>query len=600
MKITCGKYSKFIDLSEYSVDRKPKRIRIGSKNPNKLPPTQYLPISTNGEVIIYKDGTIDAIEFLKNFRGNIRLIVLTERERELIIEQLLNFNLDVRVFERDFPIFTNIKYTSYLKNNLMLLTNLLDKVKSLDVKNGKISKSANTMYQFKVERKLRFKNDTDPFFAFGLHGGYQEVFKIREERKDRAIIAFDFNSMFPSCMEGSFAEPKSITYTYKNINFSDSAEIENGLYRVILKYPLNENIKKYHPFRLNNVGESYHFNLGDEDEIETLLFKSEIEEYSKYFRETKIIEGLSSKRNIKHPLYNEALSLFKKRKHFKEAGNKTMSNYYKLLLVMLHSVTNPRKQKKINFKNLEELIIFARKKIVFDLDGVMDDRNILKLLIKHKRFSIDKKKDGYQLTLPFHAHHNSVISLSAQIVANSRVKVFQTINRFIRHSGVELCYINIDSLHISIPKCEVDAFLKKHRNILTDEIGNLKIQCIADKGFWFDVGRYWLYKDEQLIQYKNVNFNSPASKTPYKRFRRIKYVIKGELFKYVRAHNFLLENSFSYNKRLVGAKGLDYEDFERYDFNEISDFNVAGETYSIEILRSKQRKIKLFNKIATV
>jgi len=44
---------------------------------------------------------------------------------------------------------------------------------------------------------------------------------------------------------------------------------------------------------------------------------------------------------------------------------------------------------------------------------------------------------------------------------------------------------------------------------------------------------------------------------------------------------------------------LDRCEYNRYEFSEINDLDVAGEAYNNEILNSKKLKIDLYNKIAT-
>ncbi len=59
-------------------------------------------------------------------------------------------------------------------------------------------------------------------------------------------------------------------------------------------------------------------------------------------------------------------------------------------------------------------------------------------------------------------------------------------------------------------------------------------------------------------------------------------------------------NSFSYNKKVILDDTIDNNNFGRYNYSEICNLDVAETTYNNEILKSKNFKINLYNKIATV
>ncbi len=209
-KIICGKFDQCINISSNSAVNNKRIIRIGSKNPNTLKLPTFAPVSTDGKAILYKNKLYNIRDFLASTDKTIlnNLIVLTIKERDLILEELVNFNLDIKVFEIKYPIFNHVKYISNIHKNYEELEKLLHKIITLNIKGKSLAHGLSTEYLFKIERKLRFKNELDYFFAFAYKGGYSEVFKLKEERKDRAILAFDFNSMYIDSMMGDFIEPK--------------------------------------------------------------------------------------------------------------------------------------------------------------------------------------------------------------------------------------------------------------------------------------------------------------------------------------------------------------------------------------------------------
>jgi hypothetical protein len=181
-----------------------------------------------------------------------------------------------------------------------------------------------------------------------------------------------------------------------------------------------------------------------------------------------------------------------------------------------------------------------------------------------------------------------------QILANSRLKMLKAIEKLSAHHSVEICYCNIDSIHVSILKSELSNFLEENENIIGKKIGELKIEAISDTGYWFDVGRYWLISNGEVNIFKNSLINHPANKAPFLKNRKFNAVHKHETYNYVEPRYVNIYNLFRYNKRLDGDHYL------RYDFEEVKDFDVALTSINNEIFNSKEKKIDLFNRSATV
>jgi len=602
IRVICGKYDNKIDLSECIHIDPRKKIRIGSTNPNVLTHSDYDPIGTDGNTVFHSTGIFKSEIFLSDYfvSKKKRLVVLTHRERYLMLDRLLDFDLDVVVFEGRYPIFSHIKYVSSPKKNYLELNRLIKKVKNLDIRGKSLANYLSTKNQFKIERKVRYKTKFDPFLRFGYQGGYQEVFKVKEERSDRVIIALDFNSMFSSCMYGDFLDPRCVSYKFVGENYDGVSSIKEGLYRVILKGVKEGFFKSFHPFKYTIFDKKHLFEMSSDHEVEILLFKNEIEAYAQYFQEVFIVEGLVSHKRIKHPLYKEAVQLYKKRINAGASSNDMMSKYYKFCLLTLHSASNPKRFKRKRFKECNDLKEFLEKAFMIDFSKVDLDDYAFRKISEGRNFEVINEGGAYKLLYPVHDDSTAVYSLSAQVLANSRIKMMSHIGEFLKHPTVEVCYANVDSLHLSISRDEKDLFLEKHKNLISDEMGKLKIECIADTGYWFDVGRYWLFKDGSLIQFKNKVLNHVASDTAYARRREIKYIKRGQYFSYVKSAYVTIENSFSFNKRLKLDSGIDHTNFSRYSFDEVENLEVAGDTYDNEVMRSKAFKIDLFDRIATV
>jgi hypothetical protein len=242
------------------------------------------------------------------------------------------------------------------------------------------------------------------------------------------------------------------------------------------------------------------------------------------------------------------------------------------------------------------MVEYISKKFMFNLPNHLTLNDKIKLIANYKYFTFQKHEKGYKVKVINFDNHDSIYSLSSQIVANSRLKMIQTIENFLSFPSVEICYTNIDSLHISIQKNKTNKFLSKYKNIISSELGHLKIESISSRGYWFDVGRYWLFTNKNVDIFKNNFFNHAGNKTPFLKNRSIKFTYKGDYFNYVKTVYTDVYKQFSYSKKtdISSDENISYT---RYTYNEIKNFKVA---YPKEISKSKKLKISLFNKIATV
>src|SRR5258708_28795217 len=101
---------------------------------------------------------------------------------------------------------------------------------------------------------------------------------------------------------------------------------------------------------------------------------------------------------------------------------------------------------------MEQVRDFLSTRFAMNLDMTGLDE-IADFLTRHKYFGLTRTARGrYQLSYLDIEASSIVFSLSAQVVANARLKLLQTLERFLSHSSVELCYANVDSIHLSIQR----------------------------------------------------------------------------------------------------------------------------------------------------
>ena len=573
--------------------------RIFSDNPNAMKQPVYCPISTDGENIMHAGGVADATEFLEVFsrEPRARLIVLTNKERLLLLEKLAMSSLTVRVLEIDYPIMTDVRHGQSLSANFDLLRKLLRKVKQLDIRGGSFALDQTSRHLHAIARKLRFKNTLDQYFFFAYKEGYQEVFKLMEERPDRAVIAFDFNSMYASCMGEQFCDPKSVKYvSFMNCPVSP-CDLEEGIYRVSLRRAKPGFFLEKHPFLFKRLGRARRFKLAQDDSIEIVLFKDEIEYYGKFFYEVEVFEGFASSTTVPHPLLRKAHALYTKRYQSKSRGDAALENYCKQSLQLMHSATNKRLFKRKRFDCLNDALAFISAKFHIGFDGV-GPADVANFFDKCEYFRVERH--GHQVVLRYLDIRADCLlfSLSAKIVAAAKLKLMKTMERFLADGAVEICYANVDSLHVSIEKCDLDGFLDRHKDLISPELGMLKIQAIADRGYWFDVGRYWLKTNGEVVLFKNIGFNHKGAKSEFMTKRR-KYVVRtADAFVQLSSYLINLSSCFSWSKRIRACGDLGSVDYARYEYAEVATPESANRTEANEILKSKKVKIDLFRRIS--
>ena len=595
--IVCGKLD---NRSNFGPPSKKDRVkvRLRAKRVINGQEAATLSISASKSSVWFEGVLWDSKAFLTMVaaKGVNRLCVLTSREYITIVELASAHGIAIEVFEESFPIFSEIKFNSSLRANYDILTSLRRKVSQLDIHSKSLSKYLSARHLTAVIKKLSVKNGYDRHFFFAFKEGYQEVFKLKEERKNRVIIALDFNSMYLECMKGRFCNPSSIQYQDFHDLPVDPKELASGIYRVRLRGAQQSFLLEHHPFLYKRFGRSFYFGMSCGDSIETVLHRDEIDYYISFFDSVEIIEGLFSEVTIEHPLLSQGLSLYSQRMHHRRRGDRVKENLCKASIQHMHSATNQKRFASKLFASIEEIQDFLSKEFAMNLDGISHDE-VADFLISHKYFKLTRTSRGFRLSYLDAAASDTLFSLSSQVAATARLKMLKTLERLMNYQSVELCYANVDSIHLSIPRHEVDSFLQQNQDLISDELGALKVEAIADQGYWFDVGRYWLKKDGDVALFKNKGFNHKAALHPFVSRCRVSSFIETPEFSHLKTRVMKIENSFTYHKRLLKQTGQESR-FARFRYEEIRDLHTANFTEAEELLSSMKVKIELFQKIS--
>jgi len=598
--VKCGRFDNIIPNLNRDKSERSQLKRIASRPPQKAGKKHFLPIATDGK-LIYKNGDwLDARDYISTLKENEKknLVVLTKREKYLLFDIEIETNCRIQSFESSFPIFEDIALFHNPKKRIEYMKEKLRWLESKGIKTSSIGNHNSAKNQHKTARRIRFKNRLDMWFAFSNPAGIQEVFKTHEFRNDRVIVALDYNSMYPSCMEGDFPDPRKLKYYDFSKTNCAPEDLPNGIYRVQLMGFNNETFKNIHPFKYKKSNNTFLFKGTEKITVECLLHKHEIDAYRAYFNDVRIIEGIASNHTIRHPLSKEAKRLFNEMKNYKKQGATTHYNLVKSELQSLYSATSIRKYKTILLEDADELSRFLSRNLFIKLEECKNQKNINKLL-NNKYISASSYKNRIKARYINLDSDFNLLSLSTQIVSNARVKMINMIAHILQVSSAEICYVNTDSIHVSIQKKYLDTLIEHLSPYISENMGDLKIQCISEKGLWLDVGRYWLINEGNVVQYKNKTFNHKKNTNPFTRFRKIKKAHYAQAFSYTSCRAVTIENSLTFGKRMIGTENLDHSNLERYDFDEVKNLIVAGETYIAEEAKSLEMKLNLLNRVAS-
>lgn len=548
--------------------------------------SEYQCIATNGEEVF--DGITvfkfeDFFTLINENRG--KFLVTTTKEKNLLLDISYHFNIVIICLEEKFPIFERIRYSPNIQNTYRKLKDKIDYLAKIGIKNDGLGAYVNTNNRNILKRKCKYKTNFDFYFAHTSQEPHREVFKFKEQRNDRVVLALDFNSMYPACMSGEFIDPLKLEHIAFDLNHL-GGELPRGLFNVKFSLPNNERFNEIHPFKYVDKGRRFPFSLNKGDTIETLAFDFEINAYSKYFDHVYIKSGFVSKDSMSHPLLQKTKRLYTLRK--KAAKNKklVLERLYKYQLSMLHSLTNPKTYKSRKFKSFDDALLFIKEYYLLNPNVTFAE---LKSLAKYVKVTNEEdfvKVTYYNLRAP-----TSIHSYHAQVIAKSRVLMVDAMMSFKKFKNLEICYTNSDSIHISIKKIDKNKFLESYSHLIGEEMGKLRVQHESESGVWFDVGRYFLFSSEKLEQHKSILLNTKAQNQPFCSSRTFRSLVTQNTTR------FLLQKKVSFKSLLSNKKRLHHSssnclsvNYQRYNIAEIK--HVIEKSLEHQLEKKKATKFK--------
>lgn len=487
---------------------RPEVNRLICINPQTTPSLNFLPAGVDEHSVVC-NGTKESIfDFLMRIDAYPFVIVLTDKEREILTRFIIHTSR-ILVAENLFPYLkTKIKYLPDSNKNFNCLISILRKEPELKSTGGFIDQFGKECF-YKVARKLKKKSTLDLAFSLIPNNSLQEVFVLQEMRPNRRLLALDINSMFASVMQQPFTDPRDLFYIKYDRYIPLSESILPGCYHVKLEKPKTNWISTYHQIQYYDNNRFLFFQLRRGDVVECWLTWDELNFYRQYFEKIFCIEAINAKKTIKHPLSKNILGIYQERQHYKNQGNEVETLKAKLKLASAYSCCKRRFQME-RLIEIEQLQSYL-KEIGINTSG----KSSWELIFQWKnspRLSLKERGNKVLVQHEFFSKNQQVLSLYSEVIAKARIELLKKIEYLSKFSGLEICYCNVDSVHVSIPDDKYEDFYIYAKKIIGSGIGQFKVEAEARQGIWLAPGHYCLFSGNNVVKSKNAGIRQPIDK----------------------------------------------------------------------------------------
>lgn len=359
-----------------------------------------------------------------------------------------------------------------------------------------------TAAQFKVERAIRTKSELDDAFFFTSQQCISEAYKLCELSSNRRVLVLDVNSMFPWILKtAKFPDPSKLklerSATLKQR--IEDGEIDNGMFLCRVKYKTQHanSLNEFAPIFCGIKGASVAVAQSKEEQFALWLHCCEIKSLLPY-ADIDVSMGIFSSESIAHPLRTWVDKGYAQ----KQRSTGSARDVAKDALTTLHCCTLTRKTTQTEWLTQE------------DVEEVFSEKFLSEPFEKQNYAQTIDQDDKGRCKLRIYDQRNpkNIYSLSSCVFAQARAKMFDLIMHTRKMSNVRICYSNIDSLHLSVDSDAVQTTLEhigKYQPV-GQGLGELKLECNAKHGVWFDAGVYWLF-DEDMKVMKFATIDSDAA-----------------------------------------------------------------------------------------
>lgn len=348
---------------------------------------------------------------------------------------------------------------------------------------------------------LRRKTPLDERFYYAWHVPIQDVFVLEEKRVDRTVIALDVNAMYSACMQYEIPNPAAIHRIVLRRDYQIGQNLKAGLYRCNLSGPRTKFIREHNPFTTFFGGKRLRAPLDEIIEID--LNEFEIAYFKKHFCRIHLVDGIVSDRLVRHPLARESRRAFARRMNFRQQDNKPLENREKYLATLLSSCSNRPGRKSKNFSNRDSAMAYLLRE--HGISPPLDEPEAATASWMGRSKNLKLTPTGTEIVLSAPDQHDksTCFMLGQRIVAHGRIHLLKLMERVLAvDPGAEICYVNIDSVHFSLPTERLGVALGCLQAEASEAMGSFKIEAVTRHGLWLEPGRYWLYSDK-VDKFKN-------------------------------------------------------------------------------------------------
>lgn len=451
-------------------------------------------IGADNFFITDKDGTRSIHNYTLHDR---EFITLTNREADLIA--LANPGIaPPKALEKMHPWIPERRFLNNSKSSYNALKSIARRFQHLFINSSwYCDQKWNT-----ICNAVRRQTHHDQRFYSAWHLPIQDTYALEERRRDRGVIAIDFNAMYPSCMQHEFPKPSALRLIKLGYQYKCGSSITPGLYRCILTGPSTEFISRHNPFRSFYSGR--HLRALLDEPLEVDLNEFELTYFCRHFQSIHLVEAVVSEETIAHPLARDVRRSFARRLNYQDGGNKSLAEREKFLATLMTSCASRPSRSSRTFPTRSAAMAYARS--MYGIETQDDEPEVASeiWLDGRKGILLRTGHDGVQVQGPALLNGSACYLLGQRIVARSRVVLLHMMERVLASApDVEICYANIDSIHFSLPKAHIGSVITWLEGESSRAMGAFKIEAITDHGLWLEPGRYWLYSDTHIVKFRN-------------------------------------------------------------------------------------------------